>query len=215
MKFNLIIIVLLAAGSLSAGINNPDNIQGVEQYGLFYINQKPPEYFEDFYQLYNKRLYYGEDNIRANMRYLFTALRSQFRHPSKALCLLKNEQEEKKYKALLTMHVYVKIMQNYLTLGSLYDKRYIYHFNMPFKEDLKKSLQYAKFYYTKAKQYWQKVLKYAGDASGYKERISIAYLEDELYFILNRNEEVDWDYEYTFNLHLSHLEKNLRKLDSP
>ncbi len=210
----LLILLLIYSNNLYAWINNPDNLRGPEQYGVFYINEIPPQYFEDFYQLYNKRLYYNEDNIRVNLYYLDRALRSPFRHPSKALCLSKTKEEENRYRTLLKMHVTVKIMQNLMTLGALYDKKNIYYFNRPFKKDLIKSLNYAKFYYTRAKVYWKQVLGYAEKANQYKVRISIDYLEDEIYLINNKNREVDWDYDYTIDLHLSLLEKNLQKLNS-
>lgn len=208
----IIIFLLIFINILSSGVNNPDNLRGPQQYGVFFINEKPPAYFEDYYLLYRKRLYYNEDNIWGNIHFLLTAINSPFRHPSKALCLLKTEEEGKKYKKLLIMHLYLLIMKDYLTLGSQYDKKYIYYFNMPFKEDLIKSLNNAKKFYNIAKDFWKKVLQYSDAADKIKARTSIDYLEDELYFILNREKEVDWDYDYTIKLHLSILEKNLKKL---
>lgn len=213
MMKNLILLILcLLILPVYAGVNNPDKLKGSEQYGVFYINEIPPQYAEDFYQLYNKRLYYNEDNVRVNIYYLSRAIRAPFRHASKALCLLKTEDEAKKYRSLLIMHFYIKIMQNYLTLGTMYDKKNIYFFNRPFKKDLLKSLKYARFYYGKAKEYWKYVLRFADKANKINSRIDIDSLEDELFCIINRQEFVDWDYDYTFNLHLSILEDNLKKL---
>jgi len=186
-------------------------LKGVQLYGVFFINELPPEYFEDFYNLYTKRLDYDEDNIRFNIHILNLALSYPFRHPSRALCLLKTVDEGKRYKRLLVMDAYFKIMKDYLTLGSLYDKKIIYYFNMPFKKDLKESLGYAKYYYNLAKDYWKKVLYYAGEANKINARVDIDSLEDELYKILHRDKFVDWDYDYTFKLHLKKLEANLKK----
>lgn len=194
--------------------NYAKGLKGPSLYGVYFINKKPPEYLEDYFQLYSERLYYGEDEIKLNIYFLEKGLNSPFRHPSKALCLLKTELEKKKYESLLKMHLYLKIMQNYLLLGRLYDKRIIYYFNMPFKEDLKKSLNIAKNYYNIAKNYWQKVLFYANEASKVNSTIELDWLENELYLILNRDKEVDWDYDYTFKLHLDKLESNLRKLEN-
>ena len=104
-------------------------------------------------------------------------------------------------------------MQNYLTLGALYDKKYIYYYNMPFREDLIKSLNKAKKYYNLAFDFWKVVLKYAEKTDKIKTRIPMEFLEDELYSIQNRTKEVDHDYDFTINLHLNHLEKNLKKLN--
>ncbi len=214
MKKLLIIMSfsLFFSSLLYSGVNNPDNLKGPEQYGVFFINELPPQYFEDFYLFYRERLYYNEHNIWVNIHYLLKAINSPFRHSSKALCLLKTEKEGARYKRLLIMHAYLKIMQNYLFLGSLYDKKKIYYFNMPFKEDLTKSLNRAKKFYNIAKDYWKTVLKFAAETDRIKARVSIDYLEDELYLILNHKKEVDWDYDYTINLHLSILEENLNKL---
>ncbi len=210
-KYSIILLLIIGI-DLHAGINNPDKLRGPAQYGVFFFNQLPPQYIEDYYELYNKRLYYNEDNIRVNIHYMEKALRSSFRHPSKALCLLKTKEEGQKYKLLLKMDIYIKIMKNYLTLGSLYDKKNIYYFNMPFKKDLIKSLNYAKYYYKKAKEYWVYVKRYAEQCNKFKVRISLDYLEDELYLINNKDKEVDWDYKYTIDLHLGILEENLKKL---
>ena len=55
--------------------------------------------------------------------------------------------------------------------------------------------------------------KNIGKISRINSRIELDFLEEELYYILNREKEVDWDYDYTINLHLSVLEKNLNKLE--
>lgn len=211
LKF-IFIIFIIYSNILNAELNNPLKLKGPEQYGVFFINQKPPEYLEDYYQLYAERLYYNEDNIRVNVYFLEKGLHAPFRHPSKALCLLKTEDEGKRYKNLLIMRMYLKIMQNYLILGALYDKKNIYYFNLDFKEDLKKSLTIAQYYYTLSKDYWKKVLNYADKANRIKAKIEIETLENELYLILNRENEVDWDYDYTIGLHLSLLDANLKKL---
>ncbi len=209
----LVLFLFNLVNMLSGGANNPDNIQGPEQYGIFFINEKPPEYVEDYYLLYRKRLYYNEHNIWANIHYLLTALKAPWRLPSKALCLLKTEDEGRRYKALMRMHIHILIMQNYLTLGSLYDRKILYWYNMPFKKDLVKSLNKAKKFYSIAGDYWKKVLQYVGEADKIKASITIDHFEDELYLIMNREKEVDWDYDFTINLHQSILEKNLKKLN--
>ena len=89
-------------------------LKGSQLYGVFFINELPPEYFEDFYNLYSKRLYYNEDNIRFNIHIINLALSYPFRHPSKALCLLKTLDEGKRYKRLLVMDAYLRIMKDYL-----------------------------------------------------------------------------------------------------
>ncbi len=211
-KLLFTMIILLCSNSLSAELNNPLKLKGPEQYGVFFINQKPPEYLEDYYQLYAERLYYNEENIRVNVYYLTKGLHSPFRHASKALCLLKNEEEGKRYKNLVIMRMYLKIMQNYLLLGALYDKKNIYYFNMDFKEDLKKSLTIAKYYYNLSRDYWKKVLNYAEKANSISAKIEIESLENELYLISHRDTEVDWDYDYTIDLHLNLLNENLKKL---
>jgi hypothetical protein len=216
-----IFLILMLAGllcplnpipSLRGGVNNPLNLKGPEQYGVFFINQKPPEYLEDYYQLYAEHLYYGEDGIRLNAYFLEKGARSPFRHPSKALCLLRNEQEGKRYRNLIFMRMNLKIMQNYLTLAHLYDKKDIYYFNMDFKEDLIKSFTTAKYYYTLARDYWKKVLSYADRANAVAAVTTWDALENELYLVTNRETEVDWDYDYTIGLHLGLLNANLKKL---
>lgn len=208
----LICFLILFLSLLVGEVNNPLKLREPEQYGVFFINQLPPEYVEDYYLLYVERLYYDEDNARLNIYFLEKALIAPFRYPSKALCLLPTKDSEKKYQQLLKMHFYLKIMQNYLYIGALYDKKNIYYFHKDFKKDLVKSLNYAKFYYNYAQNYWKKVVETANQANMINEKVNIEFLENELYLILNRETEVDWDYDYTINLHLSTLNDNLKKL---
>lgn len=209
----LLLLILCAGNSLKAEINNPLKLKGPEQYGVFFINQKPPEYLEDYYQLYAERLYYNEEDMRLNVYFLEKGLRSPFRHPSRALTLLRNENEGKRYKNLIIMRMHLKIMQNYLALAHLYDKKEIYYFNLDFREDLKKSFAQAKYYYTLARDYWKKVLVWADKADRVGAVTAWDALENELYLIKNRDTEVDWDYDYTIALHLKLLEANMKKLE--
>ncbi len=217
MKKKLVIILLLLIPlhleAVSGMTNWAKKLKGVQLYGVFFINELPPEYFEDYYQLYSKRFMFTEDNIRFNIHILNLALSYPFRYPTKALCLIKNKKERERYKKLLIMDVNIKLMKCYLTLGSLYDKKIIYYYNMPFKKDLKKSLNYAKYYYNLAYKYWKKVLQLVDEISKINARVDLDYIEDEYYQIQNRDKFVDWDYDYTINLHLTQLNKNLKKLE--
>ncbi len=211
----LIIILFILTFNLAAQpviTNYARGLKGVELYGVYFINKKPPEYLEDYYELYYERLYYGEENIDLNLYFLNKALNSPFRPENKALCLLETEKHRDKYRLLLKMHIYLKIMQNYLLLGRLYDKPRLYFFNLPFKKDLLKSFEIAKKNYKKAKEYWKKVLEYAQKANRYDVYVPLDHLEDELYRIINRDKEVDWDYDYIIDFHLNRLNRNIRYL---
>lgn len=195
-----------------SGITNhadPNSFFG--KYCLYYLNQPPVYYAEDYFELYARRSSYGEEEINLNIVFMQGALKSPYRPAYRSLVPIHTEREHEKYRYLLKMHMNVRILQDYLTLGRLYDMQKLYFYHEESKEDLIKSLKRAEYYYLVAQDYWTDVKKFAVDAYVMKDiRIPLENLEDEMRFIVQR--DVDWQYDRILAIHLAKVRANLEKL---
>ena len=136
-----------------------------------------PKHVEDFFLLYSLKQLYGEQELLRNIYFLKTALVRRFRHPRNALVLTETKKEYHKYRLLLFMHLNLKIMRSYLRLGSLFDKRHLYFYNLDFADELKESFKIAEFYYKQAIPYWKKSKEYSDKASIYTFELDLDTLE--------------------------------------
>ena len=185
--------------------------QGFGKFGVYYINQPKIYYCEDYYDLYARRNYYNQDEICLNILFMQGALKSPWRPAYRALLPLHTEQEQKKYRDLIRMHLNLRILQDYLYLGRLYDMQDLYFYHRDFTDDLVKSLQFAEYYYGIAAGYWIEVKRHAVDAFLMKDvRIGLDTLEDEMNLIVFR--DVDWQFDRIINTHLEKVRQNLERL---
>jgi len=150
-------------------------------------------YAEQFYKLYHSHyIQYPEDSAE-NIYYLETALKRPFVNPLNALAVIKTEIEWERYRLLFTMHVNLKLIEQYRLLAVKYDKFDAYFYNYPWKQENLKSLQMAELYYKDALYYWDKVIEQVEllgqDNFLYIE--GLEYWEDELFRI--KSGELDYD----------------------
>lgn len=174
------------------------------------LHQWHPRSVEDFFLLHSLKQIYGEEKLRRNIYFLKIALRRRFRHPRSALCKIETKQEYHKYRLLIFMHLNLKIMRSYLRIGSLYDKRHLYFYNLDFANELKESFAIAEGFYKESKQYWKKAKKYALQASNYDFNIDMGTLETIRHHISIG--EIDYDV-FTAN-HLSRLKQKQNAIDA-
>lgn len=142
-------------------------------------------YAEEFY-LYVMNLYYTNPNLLRNIRFMQWALKAPFDNPVRSLAKITNEYEFKRYKALFRMHISLLIIDSYLQLANRFDKQHLYFFNYWYAKDLKKSFEIAMYYYKISLNYWNEVLKYAGEAEKINTRINLDKWEDELFLITTK-----------------------------
>ena len=150
-------------------------------------------YAEQFYKLYHTHyIQYPEDSAE-NIYYLETALKRPFVNPLNALGIVKNEKEWERYRELFTMHVYLKLIEQYRLLAVKFDKFDAYFYNYPWKQENLKSLQMAEKYYNDALFYWDKVLEQVTTLADIKYIYieGLEYWEDELFRI--KSGELDYN----------------------
>lgn len=150
-------------------------------------------YAEQFYKLYHSHyIQYPEDSAE-NIYYLETALKRPFVNPLNALGVIKNEKDWERYRLLFTMHVNLKLIEQYRLLAVKYDKLDAYFYNYPWKQKNLKSIQMAELYYKDALYYWDKVVEQVEliQQLKYSYIEGLEYWEDELYRI--NSGELDYD----------------------
>ncbi len=160
-------------------------------------------YAEQFYKLYHSHyIQYPEDSAE-NIYYLENALKRPFVNPLNALAAIKTEKEWERYRYLFTMHIYLKLIEQWRLLGVKYDKFDAYFYNYPWKQENLKSLQMAEKYYKNALYYWDKVLEMKAeiDAMPYIYIEGMEYWEDERIKI----DEGEIDYKEFIELDLKRL----------
>ncbi|MCP5499361.1 MAG: hypothetical protein H7A25_05630 [Leptospiraceae bacterium] len=170
------------------------------------LHKWDPKFLEDYYELYGLKMHYGENELRKDIYFLKIGLKSRFRHPRNALCHVKSEEEYHKYRLLLFMHLNLQIMRSYMRIGSLYDKRHLYFYNLDFAHELNKSFQTALSFYKQAKPFWADAKKQALEANKILKDIDLGTLETERYDISTGK----LNFEYIIDTHIARLEKKLK-----
>jgi hypothetical protein len=169
-----------------------------------------PHYLEDFYELYGMKQYYNENSLRKNIAKLKTALQCKFRHPSQALVTVTSEEEYRKYRNLLFMHINILIMRNYLKIASRYDKHYLHFYHITFASDILESLGIARKCYEEALPYWEKAKHYAQHASSIKITTDLGFMESERYDIVRG----ELNYGKIINGHIAKVDKKRNWLNA-
>ena len=168
-------------------------------------------YAEQFYRLYHLHFYQYPDDTMENIYYLEQALKSDFANPLYALAEIENEEQWAQYRTLFKMHVNLKLVELYLTLGSKYDKRVAYFYNAPWKEQNLESLEMAEQTYRVALLYWREARSWAARLPWlYHNLEEIQSWEDERARIWKG----DLDYGEIIGGHLDRLERVRRQFQS-
>ncbi|MGA2977677.1 MAG: hypothetical protein ABSF77_20445 [Spirochaetia bacterium] len=162
-------------------------------------------YAEEYYQLYHEHLHHYPDDTMEDIFYLQEALQSDFANPLYALAPIKDKTEWERYRYLFSMHVNLKLVYSYLTLGSKYDKQAAYFYNYPWKQQNLDSLNTAEQLYKTASTYWTKAREWSAKAWAMRgvPLDKIDEWEDENF----RIETGDLDYQDTIDRTLAHLSK--------
>jgi hypothetical protein len=164
------------------------------------------QYKEQYYRLYHLHYIQYPDDTMENIYWLEKALKADFANPLYALALIENETQWEKYRYLFTMHIYLKLIEQYLYLGNKWNKRNAYFYNAPWKEQNLESLETAETCYRAALSYWQDAAAWAAKSRDGRFRWinlqKVQFWEDEAL----RIEEGDLNYETIINRELALLQ---------
>ncbi len=168
-------------------------------------------YAEQFYELYHLHFYQYPDDTMENIWYLEQALKADFANPLNALARIEDPNEWERYRYLFKMHVNLRLVQLYLTLGNRWDKRIAYFFNAPWKKENLESLDKAEAIYRLAFGFWDEAKKWSNQAKKLRYHIKeIQYWEDES----ARIESGELDYRRIINKELARLDKVRKQFEA-
>lgn len=172
----------------------------------FKLHKWEPKFLEDFYELYGLKLHYGENELRRDIYFLKIGLNKRFRNPKNALCEIKSEDAYYKYRLVVFMHINLQIMRSYMRIGSLYDKRHLYFYNLDYAYDLKKSFETADSFYKESKDYWKKAKGYAEKADKIPIDLDIGTIESERFDIVQGK----LNFDHIIDNHLTRVNKKIK-----
>jgi hypothetical protein len=165
----------------------------------------PVYYKEQYYKLYHIHYIQYPDDTIENIYYLEQATKADFCNPLYALAKIDTKPQWARYRALMNMHLNLKLIEQHLILGSKWDKKVAYFYNEPWKKDNLESLKTAETCYRTALAYWETAKNYALEAmkSRFINLPDIQYWEDEAF----RIEQGKLDYSDIIIDELKRLEK--------
>lgn len=203
MKKLIILFIILSISNLYPKIDmKQSTIIEKKDYGYIV-------YAEDYYRLYSLPSYYAEYDLLRNVDYLERALNAPFDFVNRALTIIETEEAYTKYKDLMHMQFNYLITQNYIYLAGLYDKQNYYFYNSQFDEDIKKSFEYAVYFYNLAKERWIITKDLAEKVIKNKSKLEMDNLIDKAYKIALG----EIDYNKTADRQLKHIEEILNMME--
>ncbi|MDR1930809.1 MAG: hypothetical protein LBQ44_09315 [Treponema sp.] len=165
-------------------------------------------YKEQFYKLFHVHYNQYPDDTIENIYWLEQALNASFANPLYALALVETGEQYEKYQYLFTMHLNLKMIEQYLFLANKWNKRRAYFYNAPWKEENLKSLDIAEQCFRTGLYYWKDAVEFAERSRERRFRFMkiqrAEFWEDEAYRIV---EEKTLDYGKTIARELELLQK--------
>lgn len=172
------------------------------------------KYKEDFYRLYHVHYQQFPDDCMENIYWLEQAVRADFCNPLHANAKIETEEQWEKYRYLFMMHLNLKLIEQHNRLARIYDKRCIYFYDAPWKDEYKRNLEKAKSCYEAGLYYWQEACLWAEKANEGKFKYlfinDVQNWEDER----ERIKTDELNYETMLNRELSRVNKEIDALSN-
>jgi len=164
-------------------------------------------YKEQYYRLFHLHYIQYPDDTMENIYWLEQAVKADFCNPLYALALIENETQWEKYRYLFSMHINIKLLEQYLLLGNKWNKRNAYFYNAPWRDQNLESLETAETCYRAALHYWDEALTWWKKANDRRFRWidlpKVQFWQDEAFRIENGT----LNYAKTINRELELLQK--------
>lgn len=165
------------------------------------------KYKEDYYKLFHVHYQQYPDDVMENIYWLEKAVQADFCNPLYAGVKINDENDWEKYRYLFMMHINLKLIEQHMRLGRVYDKQVAHFYDAPWKEQYLENLKKAKSCYEAGLTYWQEAKLWAEKANTGKFKFlfltDIQNWEDERERIGTGN----LDYEKILNRELARLNK--------
>lgn len=126
------------------------------------------KYKEDYLKLYHVHYSQLPDDCIENIYWLEQAAKADFANPLYAYTKIENELQWEKYRYLFQMHINLKLIEQHLRLGRIYDKKAAVFYDAPWKDEYLRNLEKAKSCYTAGYTYWKEAELWAEKAGSKK-----------------------------------------------
>jgi hypothetical protein len=170
-------------------------------------------YKEQYYRLFHLHYIQYPNDSMENIYWLEHAIKAEFANPLYALALIENEIQWEKYRYLFSMHINLKMIEQYMFLGNRWNKRNAYFYNAPWKDQNLESLETAETCYKMALYYWNEALEWSKKANERQFRWidlpKVQFWQDEAFRIENGS----LNYGRTINRELESLQKVREKFE--
>lgn len=165
------------------------------------------KYKEDYYKLFHVHYQQYPDDVMENIYWLEKAVQADFCNPLYTGVKINDEADWEKYRYLFMMHINLKLIEQHMRLGRVYDKQDAHFYDAPWKDQYLENLSKAKSCYEAGLYYWQEAKLWAEKANTGKFKFlfltDIQNWEDERERIGNGN----LDYDKILNRELTRLNK--------
>lgn len=134
-------------------------------FSIFQANAYVVKYKEDYYKLYHIHYAQASDDCIENIYWLEKAVNADFANPLYAYTKIEDEAQWEKYRYIFQMHLNLKLIEQHLRLGRIYDKKVAYFYDAPFKDEYIRNLEKTLSCYQACYYYWTEAQIWAEKAS--------------------------------------------------
>lgn len=170
------------------------------------------KYKEDWYKLYHVHYQQYPDDCIENIYWLEKAAQADFCNPLYVGFKIETEKEWQKYRYLFQMHINLKLIEQHLRLGRTYDKKCIYFYDAPWKEEYLRNMEKALSCYEAGLYYWKEAKVWCEKASA--PSFNFLFISDKQAWE-DENARIvsgDLNYESMLNREIARLKKNIQEL---
>ena len=171
------------------------------------------KYKEEYYNLYHIHFVQHPDDCIENIYWLERAARADFCNPRYLGFVVKNEKEWEKYRYLFMMHLNLKLVEQHLRLGSIYDKDTVYFYDAPFKKQILEDLEITLQCYKTALVYWDEAKVWYEKANGSSFNFLYITARQEWEDERERIQNGKLNYERTITREIKRIESNIEQLN--
>lgn len=165
------------------------------------------KYKEDFYKLYHVHYQQYPDDCMENIYWLEKAVQADFCNPMFADFKVENETQWEKYRYLFQMHINLKLIEQHLRLGRIYDKKVVYFYDAQWKDEYLRNTEKALSCYKYALAYWQEAKLWCEKANESKFNFLFITAKQNWEDERERIKTGELNYEKMLNREIERLEK--------
>ena len=171
------------------------------------------KYKEDWYKLYHVHYQQYPDDCIENIYWLEKAAQADFCNPQFCDIKITTEKEWEKYRYLFQMHINLKLIEQHLRLGRTYDKKCIYFYDAPWKDEYLRNMEKALSCYKAGLYYWQEAKLWYEKSNAPSFNFLFITEKQNWEDERERIQNGDLDYEKMLKREISRLEKNIKELE--